>query len=265
MLMARAMERRKNDASVHCVGEMESGNAGEPARLIRQRYREAADTIKKGKMCSLFINDLDAGAGRMGGMTQYTVNNQMCNATLMNIADNPTNVQLPGVYKNDPIPRVPVICTGALLLPRATRLHRQHRNAAEQPARLPLVAFREPWPALCRGWPRGVGCKTGHIQASESASFVRAIVFVLPEAPGPGCLCPAPVVPCRFRARPLSRGGGRQCSIGQPLATPAWALHSLGRSLLLPLGIFSQRQNAGRTFHGAGRSPRSPSKASHIP
>lgn len=63
-------------------------------------------------MCSLFINDLDAGAGRMGDMTQYTVNNQMVNATLMNIADNPTNVQLPGVYKNDPIPRVPVIATG---------------------------------------------------------------------------------------------------------------------------------------------------------
>ena len=66
-------------------------------------------------MCSLFINDLDAGAGRMGDMTQYTVNNQMVNATLMNIADNPTNVQLPGVYKNDPIPRVPVIATGVPL------------------------------------------------------------------------------------------------------------------------------------------------------
>ncbi|KAJ0465783.1 Ribulose bisphosphate carboxylase/oxygenase activase [Helianthus annuus] len=68
------------------AGELESGNAGEPAKLIRQRYREAADIIKKGKMCCLFINDLDAGAGRMGGTTQYTVNNQMVNATLMNIA-----------------------------------------------------------------------------------------------------------------------------------------------------------------------------------
>jgi hypothetical protein len=65
-------------------------------------------------MCSLFINDLDAGAGRMGEATQYTVNNQMVNATLMNIADNPTNVQLPGVYKNEEIPRVPIICTGGL-------------------------------------------------------------------------------------------------------------------------------------------------------
>ncbi|KAF8061070.1 Ribulose bisphosphate carboxylase/oxygenase activase [Scenedesmus sp. PABB004] len=97
---------------VMSAGELESGNAGEPAKLIRTRYREASDIIKKGKMCSLFINDLDAGAGRMGEATQYTVNNQMVNATLMNIADNPTNVQLPGVYKNEEIPRVPVICTG---------------------------------------------------------------------------------------------------------------------------------------------------------
>ncbi|KAH9554594.1 hypothetical protein CY35_08G071300 [Sphagnum magellanicum] len=94
------------------AGELESGNAGEPAKLIRQRYREAADVIKKGKMCALFINDLDAGAGRMGGTTQYTVNNQMVNATLMNIADNPTNVQLPGIYNKDEIPRVPIIVTG---------------------------------------------------------------------------------------------------------------------------------------------------------
>ena len=94
------------------AGELESGNAGEPAKLIRQRYREAADIIRKGKMCCLFINDLDAGAGRMGGTTQYTVNNQMVNATLMNIADNPTCVQLPGMYNKEDNPRVPIIVTG---------------------------------------------------------------------------------------------------------------------------------------------------------
>ncbi|GFY82731.1 rubisco activase [Actinidia rufa] len=53
------------------AGELESGNAGEPAKLIRQRYREAADIIRKGKICALFINDLDAGAAswhvRQGG------------------------------------------------------------------------------------------------------------------------------------------------------------------------------------------------------
>jgi len=97
---------------VMSAGELESGNAGEPAKLVRQRYREASDVIKKGKMCSLFINDLDAGAGRLNDSTQYTVNNQMVNATLMNIADSPTNVQLPGMYNTDTIPRVPIICTG---------------------------------------------------------------------------------------------------------------------------------------------------------
>ncbi|XP_010255279.1 PREDICTED: ribulose bisphosphate carboxylase/oxygenase activase, chloroplastic-like isoform X2 [Nelumbo nucifera] len=94
------------------AGELESGNAGEPAKLVRQRYREAADIIAKGKMCCLFINDLDAGAGRLGGTTQYTVNNQMVNATLMNIADNPTNVQLPGMYNKEENARVPIIVTG---------------------------------------------------------------------------------------------------------------------------------------------------------
>lgn len=94
------------------AGELESGDAGEPAKLVRKRYREAADIVRKGKMCVLFINDLDAGAGRMGSTTQYTVNNQMVNATLMNIADNPTNVQLPGMYNKEENPRVPIVVTG---------------------------------------------------------------------------------------------------------------------------------------------------------
>lgn len=46
---------------VMSAGELESGNAGEPAKLVRQRYREASDIIRKGRLCSLFINDLDAG------------------------------------------------------------------------------------------------------------------------------------------------------------------------------------------------------------
>lgn len=48
-----------------------------PAQLSRCAPSQASDIVKKGKMCSLFINDLDAGAGRMGEGTQYTVNNQM--------------------------------------------------------------------------------------------------------------------------------------------------------------------------------------------
>jgi SpoVK/Ycf46/Vps4 family AAA+-type ATPase len=95
------------------AGELESPDAGDSSRLIRLRYREAAEIIKvRGKMCVLMINDLDAGAGRFDSGTQYTVNTQLVNATLMNIADNPTNVQLPGSYDATPLPRIPIIVTG---------------------------------------------------------------------------------------------------------------------------------------------------------
>ncbi|MEM6835676.1 MAG: ribulose bisphosphate carboxylase small subunit [Cyanobacteria bacterium P01_C01_bin.120] len=94
-------------------GELESPDAGDPARLIRLRYREAAELVKvRGVMAVLMINDLDAGAGRFDALTQYTVNTQLVNNTLMNIADNPTNVQLPGSYDDQPIQRVPIIVTG---------------------------------------------------------------------------------------------------------------------------------------------------------
>ena len=95
------------------AGELESPDAGDPARLIRLRYREAAELIRvRGKMAVLMINDLDAGAGRFDGGTQYTVNTQLVNGTLMNIADNPTDVQLPGSYDSTPLHRVPIIVTG---------------------------------------------------------------------------------------------------------------------------------------------------------
>jgi ribulose bisphosphate carboxylase small subunit len=95
------------------AGELESPDAGDPARLIRLRYREAAELIRtRGKMTVLMINDLDAGAGRLDQGTQYTVNTQLVNGTLMNIADNPTNVQLPGSYDSTPLHRVPIIITG---------------------------------------------------------------------------------------------------------------------------------------------------------
>jgi len=95
------------------AGELESPDAGDPVRLLRLRYREAAELIKvRGKMCVLLINDLDAGAGRVDKGTQYTVNTQLVNATLMNIADNPTDVQLPGSYETQPIHRVPIVVTG---------------------------------------------------------------------------------------------------------------------------------------------------------
>jgi hypothetical protein len=56
-------------------GELESPDAGDPARLIRLRYREAAELVRvRGKMAVLMINDIDAGAGRFDALTQYTGN-----------------------------------------------------------------------------------------------------------------------------------------------------------------------------------------------
>ncbi|GAB4464307.1 MAG: hypothetical protein OHK0037_18110 [Elainellaceae cyanobacterium] len=95
------------------AGELESPDAGDPARLIRLRYREAGEWSRThGRMAVLMINDVDAGIGRVDASTQYTVNTQLVNATLMNIADNPTNVQLPGSYDAEPTQRIPIIVTG---------------------------------------------------------------------------------------------------------------------------------------------------------
>jgi ribulose bisphosphate carboxylase small subunit len=94
-------------------GELESPDAGDPARLIRLRYREAGEWSRvHGRMAVLMINDVDAGIGRVDQYTQYTVNTQLVNGTIMNIADNPTNVQLPGSYNQEPTQRVPIILTG---------------------------------------------------------------------------------------------------------------------------------------------------------
>jgi len=93
------------------AGELESKDAGAPAKLIRQRYLEASNVVKAGKMCVLMINDMDAGIGRFGVHTQYTVNQQMVCGTLMNIADNPTNVQM-SEYSQAGCNRVPIIVTG---------------------------------------------------------------------------------------------------------------------------------------------------------
>lgn len=95
------------------AGELESPDAGDPARLLRLRYREAGEWSRiNGRMAVLMINDVDAGIGRVDSGTQYTVNTQLVNATLMNIADNPTNVQLPGSYDAEPTQRIPIILTG---------------------------------------------------------------------------------------------------------------------------------------------------------
>lgn len=95
------------------AGEMESEWAGEPGKLIRERYRAAHLVINnQGKMSCLMINDLDAGIGRFEN-TQMTVNNQMVVGTLMNLADNPNRVSVGQAWREaDIVNRVPIIVTG---------------------------------------------------------------------------------------------------------------------------------------------------------
>lgn len=101
------------EAVVMSAGELEHEWAGTPGRMIRERYRKAAEMSKvRGKMTALVINDIDAGVGHFAN-TQTTVNNQMVVATLMNICDDPTRVAGGGNWREmDIIRRIPIIVTG---------------------------------------------------------------------------------------------------------------------------------------------------------
>ncbi|CAK9186867.1 unnamed protein product [Ilex paraguariensis] len=95
------------------AGELESERAGEPGKLIRERYRIASQVVQnQGKMSCLMINDIDAGLGRFGN-TQMTVNNQIVVGTLMNLSDNPTRVSIGQEWReSDVTNRIPLIVTG---------------------------------------------------------------------------------------------------------------------------------------------------------
>eukprot|EP00899_Mesostigma_viride_P026234 jgi/Mesvir1/6796/Mv08997-RA.1 len=95
------------------AGEMESEWAGEPGRLIRDRYLAASDVIKtKGKLSCLMINDLDAGVGRMKN-SQMTVNNQIVVGTLMALCDCPRVPSMGQAWREgNECERVPIIITG---------------------------------------------------------------------------------------------------------------------------------------------------------
>ncbi|KAL3157030.1 hypothetical protein ABBQ38_001279 [Trebouxia sp. C0009 RCD-2024] len=95
------------------AGELEHEWAGTPGRLIRERYRKAAEVSRvRGKMSCLLINDIDAGLGHFAN-TQVTVNNQIVVGTLMNLCDDPNRVSVYQVWRDsDFIQRVPIIVTG---------------------------------------------------------------------------------------------------------------------------------------------------------
>jgi len=100
---------------VTSAGELEDSTAGEPGKLLRRRYLAAGKlTRETGQPTCLIINDIDAGVGRFKHTSSATVNNQIVQGTLMNIADNPTSVfeETSLVGNRLSVPRVPIIVTG---------------------------------------------------------------------------------------------------------------------------------------------------------
>lgn len=89
-------------------GELESGEAGKPAELIREKYLEAGKAVCEGKVlaATLLINDFDTGVGNWGEMVQYTTNRQIVFVELMNLADYPECVEGKQTIK------IPIILTG---------------------------------------------------------------------------------------------------------------------------------------------------------
>ena len=87
-------------------GELESGEAGEPSQIVRDKYLQAGAYRTNGIAAALLLNDADAALGSWGEMTQYTVNTQNVVTELMHLADYPTRVE------GQATPRVPIIITG---------------------------------------------------------------------------------------------------------------------------------------------------------
>ena len=87
-------------------GELESGEAGEPSQIVRDKYLQAGTYRSNGIAAAVLLNDADAALGSWGEMTQYTVNTQNVVTELMHLADYPMRVE------GQATPRVPIIITG---------------------------------------------------------------------------------------------------------------------------------------------------------
>lgn len=89
-------------------GQLESEDAGKPAKLIRDTYLDAGYSLDSGesKLSAILINDIDTGLGNWGDMVQYTINRQTAYGELMHLVDYPTQVE------NQTTRRIPIIITG---------------------------------------------------------------------------------------------------------------------------------------------------------
>lgn len=88
------------------AAELESVDAGEPAKLVRDWYLQASKSISAGGLAAFVIDDIDTTLGEWEGNTG-TVNHQDVLAFFMHIADRPDQIdELRGLA------RVPIFFTG---------------------------------------------------------------------------------------------------------------------------------------------------------
>lgn len=88
------------------AADLESDHAGEPAKLLRDKYVLASNNIRQNIPSALLIDDIDTTLGEWENHTG-TVNHQNNLAFLMHVADNPTYIESIG-----PVNRVPIFFTG---------------------------------------------------------------------------------------------------------------------------------------------------------
>lgn len=88
------------------AADLESDRAGEPAKLLQQKYIEASSSISKYNPSIILIDDIDTTLGEWEKNTG-TVNHQDILAFLMHIADNPYYIENVGKVN-----RVPIFFTG---------------------------------------------------------------------------------------------------------------------------------------------------------
>lgn len=88
------------------AADLESFQAGRPAKLIQEKYISASSRISEGKPTALLIDDIDTTLGEWENNTG-TVNHQTILAFLMHIADNPIYIDGFGEVN-----RVPIFFTG---------------------------------------------------------------------------------------------------------------------------------------------------------
>jgi hypothetical protein len=89
-------------------GQLESGVAGEPAKLVRDTYLAAGKAVSSGECeaAVVLVNDVDTGLGSWGDKVQTTINTQTVYGELMHLVDYPTDVERQKTL------RVPLILTG---------------------------------------------------------------------------------------------------------------------------------------------------------